>query len=41
MASIVVCVSLLAAPQALAGIANGGIPGAPRSDPLQGLSWGI
>lgn len=32
---------LAAAPQALAGVANGGIPGAPSSDPLKGLPWGV
>jgi endoglucanase len=42
LATIVAFVSLtlLAAAPALAGSANGGIPGAPASDPLAGMPWG-
>jgi endoglucanase len=29
------------APPALAGVANAGIPGAPSSNPLKGLPWGV
>jgi endoglucanase len=32
---------LLAAPTASAGVANAGIPGAPSSDPIAGLPWGV
>ncbi len=32
--------SLLAAPSALAGPANGGLPGASAADPLAGMRWG-
>jgi endoglucanase len=32
---------LLAVPTASAGVANAGIPGAPASDPIAGLPWGI
>ncbi len=34
-------VALLVAPAASAGVANGGIPGAPLANPLAGLPWGI
>jgi endoglucanase len=41
LAAVAACLSLLAAPQALAGVANSGIPGARSSDPLSGLPWGV
>jgi endoglucanase len=33
--------ALVVAPRALAGVANGGIPRASNSNPLEGLRWGI
>lgn len=35
------CLALLSSSPASAGVANAGIPGAPRSNPLAGLPWGI
>lgn len=37
----VACLALISAAPASAGPANGGIPGAPVSNPLAGLPWGI
>jgi endoglucanase len=41
VASICAAVLLAAAGQASAGVANAGIPGAPSSNPLAGLTWGV
>lgn len=41
IASTVACLVLLLPGPALAGVANAGILGAPRSNPLLGLEWGI
>ena len=35
------CLALMSASPASAGVANAGIPGAPSSNPLAGLPWGI
>ncbi len=35
------CALLLAAPVASAGVANAGLPGAPSSNPIAGLPWGL
>jgi endoglucanase len=40
-AALAACAVLASATPAYAGVANAGIPGAPASNPLKGLPWGI
>jgi endoglucanase len=41
ISTLAACAGLVSAPPALAGVANAGIPGAPPSNPIAGLPWGI
>ena len=41
VAAAAACAAFASPSPALAGVANAGIPGAPSSDPLAGLHWGI
>jgi endoglucanase len=41
IAALVTATALALAPPALAGVANAGLPGAPSSNPLKGMQWGI